>query len=260
MELNEKFEAYSNAELLRIIHNPADYQAQAVETAKIIFAGRQLSASEIEAAENEYEIERQQKQIAQDKAKNIGKSVFDYINPFQKKTPTTVRTIAVISFLLGAHFLFRLYKHFGMLKFLFTGGYAEWDLTMAISFLPLILIPVAAILLYTGKKAGWLLSAIVLTDCAVSEINQIFLKVYMKSSGIEALDSLFPQFPTPIYLLVFLFWSGIICVISREKIRSVYSIRKRTMILTISIVILYHLVLALVLIISFFVTNMNLSI
>ena len=69
MEFNEKFETYSNAELLRIIRNPVDYQAQAVETAKIIFAGRQLSAAEIETAENELETELQQKQIARDKVK-----------------------------------------------------------------------------------------------------------------------------------------------------------------------------------------------
>ena len=57
----------------------------------------------------------------------------------------------------------------------------------------------------------------------------------MKPSGIGALDNLFPQILPLTYILGFVFFAGIIWVISREKIRTIYSISKWTMILTVAI-------------------------
>ena len=245
MEFSERFKTYSNAELLRVIENPNDYQPQAVETAKEIFAGRKLSEIEIKIVKDELEVEKQeklrkerQKQAVEDKVKNIGKSVFDQINPIQKETPTSEKTIRIISIIFGGLFLFQLYKEFGMLKFMFTDSYSEWDFSMVLYFLPLIIIPTATILFYMRKKAGWLLLTIFLTYSAVSAIGMIILTMNRKQSGIEGLDSLFPQIPSLTYMLAFLFYSGIIWTISREKIRIIYSISKLTMTLTISIVTL----------------------
>jgi hypothetical protein len=42
-DFTEKFTAYSNTDLLKIIDSPDDFQPLAVETAKSIFASRQLS-------------------------------------------------------------------------------------------------------------------------------------------------------------------------------------------------------------------------
>jgi hypothetical protein len=159
MKFSEKFKTYSNVDLLRVIENPDDYQPQAVETAKNVFADRQLSEMEIETAKDELEVEKQgklikeqQKRAVEDKVKNIGKSVFDHINPMQKETPTSEKTIRIISILLGGLFLFQLYKEFGMLKFMFTDSYAEWDFSMVLYFFPLIIIPTATILFYMRKK------------------------------------------------------------------------------------------------------------
>ena len=245
MEFSEKFKTYSNAELLRVIEKPNDYQPQAVETAKKIFAGRKLSEMEIKIVKDELEVEKQgklrkelQKQAVEDKIKNIGKSVFDQINPIQNETPTSEKTIRIISILLGGLFLFQLYKEFGMLKFMFTDSYAEWDFSMVLYFLPLIIIPAGTILFYMRKKAGWLLLAIFLIYSAVSAIGMIILTMKMKPLGVEGLDSIFPQIPSIMYMLAFLFYSGIIWTISRDKIRIIYSISKLTIALTISIVTL----------------------
>jgi len=245
MEFSEKFNTYSNVDLLRIIENPNDYQPQAVETAKTIFSERQLSEMEIKIAENELENERQQKLkkeqnklIVEEKVKNIGNSIFDLINPIQKKTPTPEKSIKIISIIFGGLFLFQLYKEFGMLRFMFTDSYAEWGFDMVLYFLPLIIIPTATILFYMRKKTGWLLLTMFLTYSAVLTIGMIILTMNMKPSGIEVLDNIFPQTPLLTYILVFLFYTGIIWAISREKIRIIYSINKLTMTLTISIVTL----------------------
>ena len=245
MEFSEKFKTYSNADLLRVIENPDDYQPQAVETAKNIFADRQLPEMEVKIAKDELEIEKQeklrkelQKRAVEDKIKNISKSAFDQINPIQKETPTSEKTVIIISILLGGLFLFQLYKEFGMLKFMFTDSYAEWDFSMVLYFLPLIIIPTATILFYMRKKTGWLLLTIFLTYSAVSVIGQFVLTIKMKPSGVSALDDIFPQVSPITYILSFLFFSGIIWTISRKKIRTIYFISSRAMILTISIVTL----------------------
>ena len=242
MEFSEKFKTYSNADLLRVIENHDDYQPQAVETAKNIFADRQLSEMEIKIAKDELEVERQeklskeqQKRAVEDRVKNIGKSVFDNINPIQKEMPTSEKTIRVISILFCGLFLFQLHKQFGMLKFMFTESYAEWDFSMVLYFLPLIIIPTATVLFYMRKKTGWLLLTIFLVYSAVSAIGSFILAIKWKPSG-TTLDNLFPQIQPITYLLSFLFMSGIIWVISREKMRNIYSISKPTMVLTISIV------------------------
>ena len=242
MEFDEKFKTYSNTDLLRVIENPNDYQSQAVETAKTIFSDRQLSEMEIKIARDELEFERQeklskeqQKRAVENKVKNVGKSIFDHINPIQKETPTSEKTIRIISILFGGLFLFHLYKEFGMLRFMFTDSYAEWDFSMVLYFLPLIVIPTATILFYMRKKIGWLLLTIFLAYSAVSAIGLFILTINMKPSGIGALDNLFPQILPLTYILGFVFFTGIIWVISREKIRTIYSISKWTMILTVAI-------------------------
>ena len=243
MDFNESFKTYSNAELLRVIENPDDYQLQAVETAKAIFSDRQLSEMELKMAKDELEIERQerlrkeqQKRTVEEKVKNIGKSVFDRINPLQKKTPET--TIKIISILCGVFFLFQVYKEFGLLRFMFTDSYAEWDFSMILPFLPFIVIPTAILLFYLRKKSGWILLTIVLIYVASSVIGQFILGIKMngKLTGISTFDNLIPPTTLLVYMLgFFLGISGIIGVISRKEIRIIYSISQRTMILTIAI-------------------------
>lgn len=48
MDFKKKFSEYSNTELLKIIDNPDDYQTEAYEIAKTIFASRQLNVEEKE--------------------------------------------------------------------------------------------------------------------------------------------------------------------------------------------------------------------
>ena len=244
MEFYQKFKTYSNTDLLRIIDKPDNYQLQAVETAKTIIADRQLSETEIKIAKDELEIEmqekskkEQQKIAIENKVKDIGKSVFDQINPIQKETPTAVKTIRIISIILGGLFLYKMYKEFGMLKFMFTDSYAKWDFSMVFYFLPVIFFLTAIILFYMRKKAGWLLVTIFLAYSAISAIVLFISRMNMQSSGIEIFDNLLPKI-SPRYILHFLFFAGIIWVISKEKLRNIYLISKRTMILTISITIL----------------------
>ena len=241
MDFSEKFSVYSNTDLLRIIENPNDFQSQAVETAKTIILERQLSETEIKIAEKELEAERQQNlkqeqqgQIIAGKVRNLGKSVSDLINPIQEEAPTSKKTINTVSILLGALFLFSLYKRFGMIMFMFTDSRAEWGFETLLSFMLTIAFPTAIILFYFRKKAGWLLLTIYLIYAAGSTVGQFIIGVSVEPSGIEGIDHLIPQIRLMASISVFLFWTVIIRIICRDKIRVVYAVSRRAMTLTIS--------------------------
>ena len=240
MDFNEKFKTYSNTQLLRIIDNPDGYQPNAVETAKSIFSERQLSEDDIKIAKDELKTEREeiqkeeQKKIEiESKLRNFGKTILDNVNPIQKETPTSEKTIKIISLLLGGLFLFQFYKALGMIRFIFTASSAAWDISMVLYFLPLIVIPTATILFYKRKKFGWLLLTIFLTYSAVSEFGMFILTIKMEPFGFTALDNIFPQTSPIIYIWSFIFFAGTIWAISTENVRSIYSVSKQTMTLTI---------------------------
>ena len=242
MEFYEKFKSYSNTDLLRIIENPTDYQPQAVETAKVIFSERQLSEMELQIAQDEFEIEKQEKSKkeqqnlgVQNKVKNIGKSILDKINPIQKKTPTSSKAITTISILVGGLFLFQLYNEFGMLRFMFTDSYAKWDFSMALYFFPLLVVPIAAILFFMRKKTGWFILVIFLVYSAVSTIGLFILTINRIPLGVSGLNNLFPQIIPLKYILSFIFFAGIIWAICRDNIRISYAISKQTMFLVVAI-------------------------
>lgn len=242
MEFEEKYKTYSNTELLRVIENPDDYQQIAVETAKTIFSKRLLTEVEIKIAKDELEIERQEKLNKEqeksenkDKLMNIGKSIIDTVNPIQNNTPTTEKTIKIITLLFGGLFLFQFYKEFWLIRFFFTESSAFSDFSPILFFLPLIILPTALFLFYKRKKNGWFLLTMFLTYSAVNEIGNFIVTINMEPTGIPALDSLIPQ-TSPITLLIkFLLFSGTVWVLSKENIRTIYTISKQTMILTISI-------------------------
>lgn len=238
MEFGEKFKSYSNTDLLRIIENPDDYQSQAVEAAKTVFSERQLSEMEIKTAKDELELENQenarkerQKQTEKEKVNKIGDAIFQQINPVQTETPTSGRTIKAISLFLAGLFLFQLYIKYGMIKFLFTSSYAKWDFSVVLDFFPLLIIPLAAILFYARKKTGWFLLTIFLTFTAVSAIGGFILALKMNQSGWVSLVG--PHISPSISILSFTFYAGLVWTICREKIRSIYSVSQRSMVLTV---------------------------
>ena len=91
-------------------------------------------------------------------------------------------------------------KEFEMLSFMFSGQ-GEWDFSMILYFLPLIIIPTATILFWLRKKIGWILLCIYLSYSVVNTIGLIILTWDVQSSVNSALDSLFPVTSPTIYIM-----------------------------------------------------------
>ena len=242
MDFNKKFQTYSTTELLKIIENAADYQPQAVEAAKTILAHRQLSGAELETAKSELETERQQKANAQqqkreteNRVKNTSKALFQQINPMQKGLPTSERVIRGVSIFLGVLFLVHLHRQFNLLRLVFTGSFVDWiDVVLYLS--PFLIILAVAVLFFMRKKVGWLLAAAFFTYSAISAVVMSVFAATWQPSGIEALDALFSPNPIMSYVFAFLLFASVVWAISRENVREVYLISKKTAILSIFVV------------------------
>lgn len=236
-----KFTTYSNTDLLKIIDSPDDYQPLAVETAKNIFASRQLSDKDIESAKGELALLRQEKEAKdqkniENKAKNIGASVLSTVNPIQAETPNTDKIIKIISIVFGGLFLFQLYKEFGMISFMFTDSGAKWDFSMVLYFLPVLIVPTATILFFKRKKSGWTLLAIFLSYSAVSSIGLFILTLNREPSAFPSLDNIFPQTSPTTHIMTLLFFAGTLWTICKKEIREIYSVDKKYMFRTIGII------------------------
>lgn len=243
MDFTKTFKDYSNTDLLKIIHNPNEYQSQAVDTAKTIFASRELSEEELEVAKAELLIQQEDKEVKgqkinniENKMKNIGASLLNNVNPIQTETVTAEKLIKIISIVFCGLFIFKFYKEFGMISFMFTDSGAKWDFSMILYFLPFVIIPIATFLFFKRKKIGWTLLAVFLTYSAISSFELFILAINMKSSGVPALDSIFPQTSPITHILALAFWGGILWTISKINIREIYTVDRKYMLLTIGIV------------------------
>jgi hypothetical protein len=242
-DFTEKYTTYSNTDLLKIIDSPDDYQPLAVETAKTIFASRQLSdkdieiaTAELDALKQEKEAKDQKKKDLETKMKNVAASVLSTVNPIQAETPNSDKIIKIVSIVFGGLFLFQLYKELGMISFMFTDSEAKWDFSMVLYFLPLLIVPTATILFFKRKKIGWTLLAIFLSYSAVSSIGLIIMTLNSEPSIFPALDNLFPQTSPITYIMTLLFLAGTLWTICKKEIREIYSVDKKYMYGTIGII------------------------
>ncbi len=249
-QFTERYKSYSNAELIKVIESSSDYQPEAVETAKNEIAQRQLTDKELKEAKTELENQRQEKnnQIEkkreiENKVKKIATSIVDTINPIQQSTPSTDKLIRLIMIVFVLISVYQLYDNFEMLKFMFSNSGGEWDFSIILYFVPLFLVPIAAALFWFRKKIGWILLVIYMTNSAVNSIGLLIQTWNMKSFGIPAFDSVFPQISPLTYILTFLYFAGIIWVISKGNIRNVYGINKKIMFITIGITTILTVVL-----------------
>lgn len=238
-DFNETFKNYSNSELLKIIDSPNDYQPLAVQTANDILQSRQLTDQEIEIAkqeltaqQKEQEKQNQKRKDIENKVKGLGTSVIETINPIQTATQTTDKIIKIISIVFGGIFLYNIYSEYGMIRFMFTDSEAKWDFIMLLYFLPLLVVPTAAILFYTRKKFGWTLLTIFLTYSAVNAILLFTYELIKQPSGYTALDQIFPRTSPVLNIGTIIFFSGILLVVCKKNIREIYNISKKQMIST----------------------------
>lgn len=218
-QLSEVYKTYSATALLRIIENPENYRPEAVKTAHEELNARNLTPDDIDKARTELEAERQEaaaKKERHDEIKNTlkekGSGIMDYINPIQndeddaRKSPRLINTIAIIFMAIA---LLQIATQFDLITGLFQD--TKWNFSVVIFLFPVIITPLAAILFWMKKPAGWILLSIYLSFALMGLLWMFFI----------AYD--------PTFLIGSLFFSGTLWTISQERIRTVFKISTDTM-------------------------------
>lgn len=241
-QFSERYKAFLVSDLLRVVENKNDYQAEAVEAAEYEIEQRQLTDQELIEAKNELEAERQEKQKliekraeVERKVKRFGALVFDTINPNQKSDPTAERSIRLITIVFGLIALYQLFNQFQLILFMLTDSTTGWDLGMVEYFLPLILLPVATVLFWTRKKIGWILMATYLTYSTISAFGLVIITWNMEPMGVSAFDNLFPQASTTTQILTTLIFGGTLWVLNKNEVKENFKINRHTAIGTMAI-------------------------
>ena len=248
----KQYTNYSDTQLLQIIEDATNYQPLAVETAQTILNARMLSNEEIECmkaalAQKKEEQETKRRKLFEfkNKIKNTGTSVLDALNPIQTEKPETEKLIAIICLVFSMLFLFHLYTHFGIIRFMFFEIEVKWDLDIALYFLPLLTLPIALVLFFWRKKIGLILLSIFLTYTAVHIFGVYLLERYRISSGIPAINNtVYPKAQMATQLLLFVFYTGALYRICQEDIRKMFNVSLKKILLSIAITVVLSVMIA----------------
>jgi hypothetical protein len=156
---HDKYKEYSNIELLKIVRQPNEYQTDAVDAATSILKEREISETDIQQVDayfNEIEANAKLKSAKinsyKGKAANFLQPI---IKPGAEVTPS--KWLNILLLFVGLEYLWILYNSIN--KFVsFNRCYnCTFDITMALTVVNLIYVPVIFFLLYKKTRWGWIL-------------------------------------------------------------------------------------------------------
>ena len=241
-DFTETYKTLTNTELFKIIERKKDYQVLAVEAAQNEINKRNLSAVDIQNSKNEIENEEKKKDIIlknkkdkEEKLNQLGSTFFDTISPLQKGIQTPEKLVRLITIIFTGLSIIQFFLEFGMISFMFTSNSAEWDFSMILYFMPLIIIPLTTILFWKRKKIGWIFLTLFLTCSATSSAGLFLTSLNTDYSIPSIFDDLLPQTIPTDFLFLLLFYAGTLWVICKKDIREIYTINEKSMITSITI-------------------------
>lgn len=258
-EFQKRYKSFDNRKLLKIIEEAENYQPTAVEAAILELSKREIGDEEKQSVKGEIlerktKIEQRQKQvkIVENKTKEIGTELFETISLIQKERQTIDRKIKLIVIVFGLLAIYQIFKKFGMLQFMFVDNLAEWDFSLVIYFLPMILLPIGVFLFWKRNKIGWILMSAFFVYNIVNAIGMFFLTWEWNSEKgftndfstgdyqieFQEFESLFPQ-PNPIvYVLIIAIFGATLWVFSKEDLRNEFQIDIKSALITVGVSIL----------------------
>jgi hypothetical protein len=227
-QFSPRYKKLSDADLLKIIDTPADYQHEAIEAANDELIARQLTSEELAAAREANEALRQEQllksaktKVWENRAQDIAHTITDTLNPIQSEKPSAPKAILWISILMVLLTLYQLYSQFGLLKYMFTYGGAKWNFSMIMYFFrPLIVAPIAAILFALREKYGWVLLSGYFMYLA---INTIALLYFAFQPG-DLINIFLPSTPISSLIGWAIFNAGCLYFMFKKDVREIYNI------------------------------------
>ena len=224
-QFTDKYKTLPTVKLLEIIKNSSNYQALAVETAKQELACR----NDIEIGEQEFIVSetkiQQQVELEQKKRKNIednASQVFDYVDPFTRKTPE--KSIVILCVLLSILFLYKTFTSIGFITLMFT-DISEADYSTYWFFIEFFFLPVCIFFLWRKTKTGWLMFLVWLIYQILMDVS--YLYVILQLPDVDSGFSHIIQLPSAAsYILILTFHIALVYFICKPSIKSLFINKK----------------------------------
>lgn len=236
-EFAERYKKTSTSDLLKIIQNPSEYQPLALEAATAEIANRQLTPEQLSEAQAALEADQQRieqgratQRAIEEKVNAWSATVTDAVNPYQTGPITADRQIQAICIFFLVLALYYIYNAYGFVDFLLFDDVGEFDPSLVLYFLPLVITPLAAFLFWQRKKIGWKLVTIYLTYVSASELLLFVQALDMRE---YTSDILFPSVPLIQYIGAAIVYVWCLWVVCKASIREHYAVNKETMLKTI---------------------------
>ncbi|MFW6223049.1 MAG: hypothetical protein ACOC3T_05510 [Bacteroidota bacterium] len=240
VNFSERYKTLTDIELVRVVKNQADYQAEAVEAAKREIIRRNLTEQELEKASDELEARQQEKQMQYEqrseygeKLKSFGNSVLEVIIPFRKSAPTAERLKHLITIVFGLIAAIQIFSQSGMISYILTDDIRYWDISTAGYLLSLLLLPTAVILFALRKKSGWILLTAYLTWSCISSFGLMVMLWYIQPSGVTAPDGLLPATSLLTQIIIILIYGGTVWLLNKKILTEYFNISRKTAVITI---------------------------
>lgn len=237
------YETWTTDRLLDVLDSTDEYEASALEAARVEIERRQLSDEQLAQAKADQANRRRiaaekEDKTARSKAKlmAVGQSVFDVIDPVAAVEPSTQRYILLTTLFLGGLGLYQLVSQYDVLASFFFGLDEYWDLSMMV-FVVLTLLPtVAALLFWLTKRVGWLIAAFY-AMVGFSLASDSFIDgLFADSLAIDGIYLLEKTDPI-VYGVIAAMYASLTWTLCLERIREVYGISGKVMQIMLGIVL-----------------------
>jgi hypothetical protein len=237
-QFSPRYKKLSNADLLKIIDTPADYQSEAIEAANDELIARQLTDEELLAAREENETLRQEALIKsaktkawENKAQDLAHTITDTLNPIQPEKPSAPKAILWISILMVLLTLYQLHSQFGLLKYMFTYGSGKWSFAMIMYFFrPLLVAPIAAVLFALREKYGWVLLSGYFIYLAINTLALLYLAFKHPPRPGNAVSGLLPSVSIDSLVGWAVFNAGCLYFLFKNDVREIYNINPKSIV------------------------------
>lgn len=253
--LYERYKQSTPEELLSIIQHPQDYEPEALEAAKKELESRNLPEDELERAHwnlraKEHRQEQQWQQ-QRDRVERIFAPPLRWLqvlNPLQQGVEPTGKYLNLLGIFLCWLCCSYIYRQWNLLSIITSdgmGGIGKLDLSILYFFYPILVFPVAAILLWKRKKLGWILTTVWCTFSICSALLAIVSLLFYnrEENAILPLSTgsliAIPDFTNK--LLVIAFYGGILSFLSTQTVRTTFNISLQISLLSIGLGLLLTL-------------------
>lgn len=217
----KEYKQYPTVELLKITRQPAAYQLAALDAAKKVLAEREVSAADIEAADQYFNDATNKKQAKQEKIDAYTNKASDILEPIIKPSNEIepVKWLNIFLVFITMLYGWSFYNTVTSAILLFNCRTCSFDITSLLMWLPLAYIPVMIYLLFKKRRWGWI---ILYSDNLFTLISRISsLYIFFKYQSVLHTDVLKVFLPIILHIFFAVFlW--------QEKIAGLFNISAET--------------------------------